>query len=129
MDFDLFDGMKVDELKNYLRLRGLKVSGKKAVLVARAFSAYENNVPTVMTAEEVEEELKSEYEAKLKLDDLTLPDPFKLAIGWLDEEDGIPFWPMVPTFYIIQFLMLDSQVDDLNDYRDQKPTAILVEVG
>ena len=72
MDFDLFDGMKADELKSYLRIRGLKVGGKKAVLVARAYSAHENNVPIVMTAEEVEVELKKEYAAKLKLDDLNL---------------------------------------------------------
>lgn len=42
---DLFNGMKIDELKVFfLRLRGLKVSGKKAVLVARPFSTYEFNV-------------------------------------------------------------------------------------
>ena len=120
MDFDLFNGMKIDELKSYLRLRGLKVSGKKAILVARAFAAHENNAPVVMTAEEVEAELKIEYDGKLKLPDMTLPDPFKLLIGWLDEEEGIAFWPMIPNFYIIQFLMLDSQVEDLNDYKGSK---------
>ena len=117
MDFDLFNGMKTDELKSYLRLRGLKVSGKKAILVARAFAAHENNAPVVMSAAEVEAELKTEYDEKLKLPDLTLPDPFKLLIGWLDEEEGIAFWPIIPNFYIIQFLMMYSQVEDLNDYK------------
>lgn len=62
MDFDSFDGMKVDELKNYLKLRGLKVSGKKTIIVARAFAANENKTPVVMNAEEVEAELKVEYD-------------------------------------------------------------------
>ncbi len=57
MDIQLLSSMKVEELKAYLRLRGLKVSGRKEELVARAFVAMENNVPIVRTAEEVEEAL------------------------------------------------------------------------
>ena len=45
--------LKVDEFKMYLRLRDLKVSGKKAELVARVFAASENHVPVKKTAEEV----------------------------------------------------------------------------
>ena len=44
MDFDMVSKMKTDELKMYLRLRGLKVKGRKAELVSRVFSACENNV-------------------------------------------------------------------------------------
>ena len=51
MDFDMLNKMKVDELKSFLRLHGLKVTGKKAILVARAFSAIENNVQIVKTVE------------------------------------------------------------------------------
>ena len=120
MDFDMFNKMKAEELKNYLRLRGLKVTGKKAILVARAFSAFENNVAVIKTAEEVESDLKQEYDNKLKLEDIQLPDPFKLTTGWLDEEEGISCWPMIPTFYIIQFLMIDSEVEDLSDYKGSK---------
>ena len=54
--------MKAEQLKNCLCLRGLKVTGKKAVLNARAFSAFENNVTVTKTAEEVEAELKQEYD-------------------------------------------------------------------
>ena len=53
MDFDMFNKMKAEELKNYLRLRGLDVIGKKAVLVARAFSAFENDVAVIKTAGEL----------------------------------------------------------------------------
>ena len=65
MDFEMVQKMKVDELKMFLRLRDLKVSGKKAELVARVFAASENNVPLKKTAEEVEPDLRDEYQAKL----------------------------------------------------------------
>ena len=44
MDYDMVNKMKVDELKRYLSLRGLKVTGKKAELVARVFVASETYV-------------------------------------------------------------------------------------
>ena len=53
MEFDMVSKMKVDELKMYLRLRNLKVSGKKEELVARVFSASEMNIPIVKSAQEV----------------------------------------------------------------------------
>jgi len=112
--------MKVEELKTFLRLRGLRVSGKKSILVARAFSAVENNTQIIKTAEEVEETLSEEYNDKLNIGDRTIPDPFKLTTGWKDEDEGIAFWPMIPTFYIIQFLTIDSEVEDLSDYKGSK---------
>ena len=87
--------MNVDELKKFLRLRGMKVSGKKAELVARVFCAYENDVQPTKTAEEVERELGNKYQAKLVIDDNCIPDPFVLNSGWLNEENGITSWPMI----------------------------------
>ena len=101
MDFDMLNEMKAEELKNYLLLRGLKVTGKKAVLVPRAFYAFENNVAVIKTAEEVEAELKQQCDDKLKLDEMNITDPFKLNNGWLDEEERIAYWPIVPTYYYI----------------------------
>ena len=49
MDFDLISRMNVDELKKYLRLRALKVSGRKEDLVSCVFSAVESNVQAVKT--------------------------------------------------------------------------------
>ena len=42
MDIDMLSKIKVEELKTFLRLRGLKVSGKKQELVARVFIAIEH---------------------------------------------------------------------------------------
>ena len=73
MDFDLISRMNVEELKKYLRLRALRVSGRKEELVARVFSAVERNVQPVKTATEIEEELSKEYQYKLTLDEVTIP--------------------------------------------------------
>ena len=97
MDLEIISSMKVDELKNFLRLRGLRVTGRKNELVARVFVALENNVPIVKTAVEAEKELSVCYRDKLKLEDSSfLPDPFKVENGWLKEEElqeGIRYWP------------------------------------
>ena len=88
--------MNVEELKKFLRLRGLRISGRKIELVARVFSAVENNVLITL-------ELKNEYNYKLKLDGVTLTGPFKMLEGWKDEEIGIKYWPMLtyPILYPI----------------------------
>ena len=70
--------MSLEELKNYLRIRGLKVNGRNFELVVRLFAASENNVKPIKTAVEVEADLKTEYLAKLKIDDRNIPDPFKI---------------------------------------------------
>ena len=45
--------------------------------MARVFAASENGTKPIKTAVEVEADLKTEYLAKLKIDDTKLPDPFK----------------------------------------------------
>ena len=51
MDFDFISKMKDEELKTFLRLRGLKGSGKKEELVTTVFVAAENDVPVLKTAQ------------------------------------------------------------------------------
>ena len=46
--------MSLEELENYLRIRGLKVNGRKNELVARIFAASENGVNWIKTAVEIE---------------------------------------------------------------------------
>ena len=112
--------MKAEELKNYIRLRGLKVARKKAVLVTRAFSVFGKNVAVIKNAEEVEAELKQENDDKLKLDKMNISDPFKLYNRWLDDEEGIGYWPILSICYIIQFLMVDNDAEDLRDYKGSR---------
>ena len=120
MDYETISKMKVVELKDFLRLRGLKVTGKKCELVSRVFIAVENNVAILKTAEEIEGELSDEYSMKLTYGATTFPDPFKEEGNWISEEEGIGLWPLIQTFYIIRFLMLDSVIEDLSDYKSSK---------
>ena len=123
MDFDMVSKMKADELKMYLRLRGLKVKGRKAELVSRVFSACENNVQPIKTAEEVECDLRNEYQLKLIIGDDVIPDPFQVSSGWCNEEEGLTFWPMISYGDIFNFLMFKPSElgsSDLNDYKNSK---------
>ena len=123
MDYDMVSKMSVDELKKYLRLRGLKVSGKKAELVARVFVAAETNVQPVKTAQEIEHELMSEYQAKLLHGDVLLTDPNNLISGWLSEDDGITSWPCLTypdIFNYLTFHPSELGSSDLNDYKNSK---------
>ena len=116
-------GMKVEELKDYLRLRGLKISGKKAELVARVFAASENNVKPIKSAAEVQVDLRNEYQAKLLLGDYLVPDPYHLKEGWLSEENGIVLWPVVTYPEIYNYFMFHPSElcsSDLNDYKNSK---------
>ena len=97
--------LKVDELKSFLRLRNLKVSGSKNELISRVFVAVENNVPVVPTAVEIEENLAASYDKKLVFDDIKIPDPFKIVHGWQDEDDGMAFWPIVTSMDICTKLL------------------------
>ncbi len=85
--------IKVDELKNFLHLRGLKVSGRKDELVARVFVAAENDVPVVKTAEEVQAEIAKEYGSNIVVEEELLPDPFAIVDGWLPENESVKSWP------------------------------------
>ena len=67
-------------MKNYLRIRGLKVNGRKNNLVAKVFARSEKDVEPIKTAVEVETDSKTEYLAKLKIDDRNLPDSFKFLM-------------------------------------------------
>ena len=100
--------MKVEELKDFLRLRGLKV---------------ENNVPLVKTAEEVQQQIIAEYSNKLCINGEQLPDPFKLQDGWVNEQDGVSVWPTTvypDIFNFLSFHPSELKNEDLSDYKTSK---------
>nr|XP_047127259.1 uncharacterized protein LOC124808307 [Hydra vulgaris] len=123
MDYDTVCSMKVEELKSYLRLRGLKISGKKEILAARVYCAMENNVTPIKTAEEVEHDILTEYKKKLFINGVELPDPFKLSNGWLSEDEGLTCWPtlLYPDIYnYLLFNPAEIASKDLSDYKTCK---------
>eukprot|EP00794_Sanderia_malayensis_P019455 gene19455-biopygen14438 len=123
MDLATISRMKVDELKDFLRLRGLKITGKKEELAARVFFAMENDLPVVKTAEEVQKDIAKEYEAKLLVNGDVIPDSLKFDQGWLNEEEGIRYWPVTLYMDIFNFLAFhpnELASNDLSDYKQSK---------
>ena len=130
MDFDMISRMRVEKLKRYLRVRDLKVSGRKE-LVARVFAAQENNVWPSKSAQEVEMEVKKEYKDKLLGNGYAIPDPFCLE-GWLSEDDGIYLWPSILYPDICNYLAFNPAElasKDLSDYKNQKHILISLMAG
>ena len=76
--------MKVKELKNYLKIRGLKVTRIKKELIVRVFATSENGVQPVKAAVELESDLITDY--KPKVHDFPIPEPFKKPHGWMEED-------------------------------------------
>ena len=62
----------VNSLKDFLVLRGLKQSGRKPELIARAFAAYEPSVPKKFTQEQIYEKIREEYLKRLTTNSLKL---------------------------------------------------------
>ena len=54
----MIEKLNMEELKNYLKIHGLRVTERKKELVARVSNAQENNEKPVKTAVEVEVVLK-----------------------------------------------------------------------
>ena len=49
MDYEIIEKLNMEEIKNYLKICGLKVTGRKKELVARVFNSQENDVKPVKT--------------------------------------------------------------------------------
>ena len=123
MDHDLISKMSLEKLNNYLRIRGLKVNGRKNELVARVFSASENGVKPIKTPVKVEADLKTEYLPKLKIDDRNISDPFKIPHGWMNEDEAMKFWPMLlypDIFNYLMFFPSELGSKDLIDNKNSK---------
>ena len=91
--------------------------------MARVFTAHENGVKPIKIHVEVEADLKTEYLAKLKIDDRNIPDLFKIPHGWMNEDEGMTFWPILLHPNIFNYLMLfpsELGSNDLNDYKNSK---------
>ena len=123
MDFELLEKMKVEDLNDYLKIRGLKVTGTKKELVDRVFAAVENGVQPVKKVVETESDLITDYKNNLKIDDFPIPDPFKIPHGWMEEHERMAFWPMLSYPDVFNFLMFypsELARKDLSVYKNSK---------
>ena len=83
---------EVSSLKDFLALRGLKQTGRKAELIARAFGAYELNAPKKFSQEQIYEKIREEYAKRLK-SNLIETEPKALPdSAWADD---VQQWPKI----------------------------------
>lgn len=94
-------------LKDFVRKRGLPVSGSKKVLAARAYFAWELQLAVLPTAEEVARQKREHVQQLLKTPDGDMPHPDSLTTGWVDEDQGMALWP--PTMIQDIAVILDRQ--------------------
>ena len=65
--YDYFLSMNVNNLKDYLTVRSVSVSGYyKIELVARAYSAAEMDLPIILSSADLTKNLKEEYSKRLR---------------------------------------------------------------
>ena len=77
----------------------------------------------------MEEDLKKEDEKKMRVDDRLIPDPFEIPHGWLEEDEGMEFWPMLlypDIFNCLMFYPTQLGSNDLSDYKNSKTYSYLV---
>ena len=88
--------------------------------MARVFSASESGVKPIITVAEVETDLKTQYLLKLNINDRNIPDPFKIPHGWMNEDEGMKFWPMLLYPDIFNYLMFFASELGSKDLIDNK---------
>ena len=119
LEYDDFLHWTVSSLKDFLALKGLKQSGLKAELIARAFGAYELNVPKKFTQEQIYEKIREEYVKRLESNAIET-DPKELPDEtWVDD---VQQWPKIDDGKLFSFILRVKavDVDYIGKYKDQK---------
>ncbi|XP_070557252.1 uncharacterized protein [Ptychodera flava] len=119
---------RVPALKDYLRKRNMKTSGRKDELVARVFAAMEQNIPESPTASEMSAERHLFLVSLLTTPEGNiLPDPMSLGDGWVGEDRGMEMWPSIFLSDITMYIMANHPGNDvplqqrlLNEYKEGK---------
>lgn len=111
LTFEDFATWTVISLKAYISRRGMKVTGTKNDLAARALAAYELNLPIHATATEMEQQRIADY--KNILLQSGLPDNFDPTVatdGYLTEEESVNKWPEITDGDLLELMGTDSKL-------------------
>ena len=120
-DFERYD---VASLKDYLARHGISQKDNKAELAALAYACHVMNKPTTNTFAQNTKEAFKDYQDILHLPNhVSIPDPFKVKNGWIDEEgDGMKLWPPISIADIIDYFREQRVHSDklLSEYKAGK---------
>ena len=110
--------MNVNNLKDYLTVRGISVSGyNKIKLVARAYSATEMDLPIILSSADLTKKLE-EYRKRLR--EFNILDPKNIEKEL--QVDDLTVWPKVNLGNIFEYIlrMKEFDKDYIGKYKDQK---------
>ena len=108
LTYEDFLNWTLTTLKDYLGICGLKQTGPKAGLVARAFGAYELNAPKKFTQEQISEKIKQEYNKRLQINKIS-SDPNSLPDeAW---KDNVADWPQLDDDKLFSHILKIKAVD------------------
>lgn len=107
LEYQDFLNWTLTSLKDFLALRGLKQTGKKAELVARAFGAHELKAPKKFSQEDIDRKLK-EYQQRLKKHRInTNPN----SIQKEDWKENVHEWPNLDDGMLFSYILRVKAVD------------------
>ena len=118
LEYQDFLNWTLTPLKDFLALRGLKQTGKKAELVASAFGACELKAPKKFSQEDIDRKLK-EYQQRLKKHQInTNPN----SIQKEDWKENVHEWPNIGDGMLFSYILRvkAEDVDYIGKYKDQK---------
>ena len=117
--YEDFTQMTGGELRCYLAERALRISGVKQELIARAFTAMENDVQLVKSSE-LEKQLKAAYEARWKGLGLDADPLENKSLTW--NSTDITLWPNIDLGKIFHFIISKKQhnIDIIGHYKTHK---------
>ena len=108
----------MNSLVDFLAAHGLKTTGRKIELVARAFAAVDMNLPILASSEQQQNRLNITYQNRLRF--FKIGDP--LLVDDSDKSDQILKWPKINVgsifIYILKVRAFDY--DYIGRYKDQK---------
>ena len=114
LTIDHFKAYTEEALRVYLSMRKKPIDGDYDTLVSRAFVASEEKVAVDVEMEERHRQTLSQYQQKLVIDGITLPDPFQLdSKSWISEsKGGMIHWPS------LYYLDISKYLDHINTPQD-----------
>ena len=117
--YDNFLSMNENNLKDYLTVRGISVSGyNKIGLVALAYSAAEMDLPIILSSADLTKNLKEEYSKRLR--EFNILDPKNIEKEL--QVDDLTVWPKVNLGNIFEYILRMKEFDKeyIGKYKDQK---------
>ena len=111
--------MNVNNLKDYLTVRGISVSGyNKIELVARAYSAAEMDLPMILSSADLTKNLEEEYSKRLR--EFNILDPKNIEKEL--QVDDLTVWPKANLGNIFEYILRMKELDKeyISKRKDQK---------